>query len=218
MNWIETRSTQKDWPDVRLSIGGVEKLRIFGGHDNDGIFRSSTIDMSFKKSTTVNGYTETVYNPKHTTVINPRWNMTFSNGMTSSLNVNYSSDNMEQNGTLSRGNRLNFSTQWRHSFSAERLLSKIGLYRPGIPPTVSMDVDLSFSRDATNRWMPGSDREGESDTQTGNTRMSINPRLSYQISRNLSGALRFLFSRDKIHESDTITTSLGIGVESTYVF
>ncbi|MCP4799948.1 MAG: cell surface protein SprA [bacterium] len=214
----ETRSTQKDWPDVRLSIGGVEKLRIFGGHDNDGIFRSSTIDMSFKKSTTVNGYTETVYNPKHTTVINPRWNMTFSNGMTTSLNVNYSSDNMEQNGTLSKGNRLNFSTQWRHSFSAERLLSKIGLYRPGVPPTVSMDLDLSFSRDATDRWMPGSNREGESDTQTGNTRMSINPRLSYQISRNLSGALRFLFSRDKIHESDTITTSLGIGVESTYVF
>jgi hypothetical protein len=214
----ETRSTQNDWPDLRVSVGGIEKWRIFGGRDNDGLFRSSTIDMSFKKSKTVNGYTETVYNPKYTTVINPRWNMTFSNGMTTSLNCNISSDNMEQNGSLSQGNRINVGAQWRHSFSAERFLSKMGLYRPGTPPTVTMDVDLSYSKDTTDRWMPGTNREGEPDTQTGNTRMSINPRVSYQMTRSISGALRFLFSRDKIYESDTITTSLGIGVETTYVF
>ena len=53
---------------------------------------------------------------------------------------------------------------------------------------------------------------------TGRNSYSMSPRFSYQITKNLSGAVRFNFNRAKNIASGQTTTSLGLGLEATFVF
>ncbi len=211
-----TKSLQEDWPDARVSLTGLERWSIFGGKGEEGgFFSSSNIDVSYKKSLTVNNYTATQYNPRTTKTISPRWNFTFRNGMSVSINVGLTDDLNLTNGTETRGKRQNYGLQLRHSFRAERLLAKVGLYKPGSTPTINMDLDVNYAKDTNQRIVPGSTVGA---VETGSTRFSINPRFSYQITRSLSGALRLTYSRNRSIESDTIRTSLGLGLEATFVF
>ncbi len=104
--------------------------------------------------------------------------------------------------------------QLRHKFRAQKLLIKLGLYRPGSTPAIDMDVDLSWETDRTERINPG----GQAIEPTGTTRYSVNPRFTYQVTRNLSGSLRFIFSRSANLASGQSTTTLGLGLEATFVF
>jgi hypothetical protein len=211
-----TRSYQQDWPDARVSLTGLEKWSIFGGKGNEGgLFSSSNIDVSYKRSITVNNYTEIQYNPRTTTTISPRWNFTFGNGMSASINVGLTDDLNLTNGTETIGKRQNFGLQLRHAFRAERLLAKLGLYKPGNNPTIDMNVDINYAKDTNTRIVPGS---AVAAVQTGTIRFSINPRFSYQITRNLSGALRMSYGRSRSIESDLVRTNLGLGLEATFVF
>jgi hypothetical protein len=103
----------------------------------------------------------------------------------------------------------------RHEFKAQGLLAKLGLYRPGNQPTVTMDVDLSIQSNRTERIV-----EGAVTTQapTGQKIISLNPRFSYQISRAVSGAVFFRYDRNANIATDLVTTTLGLGVEATFVF
>jgi len=141
--------------------------------------------------------------------------MTFQNQMSASLNVGISSDRTLSNGTETRSSRLNVGVQVRHSFRAERLLAKLKLYKPGAIPTINMDVDLSYGRDRDERRLPGAEAP---DAQTGQDRISFNPRFSYQVTKNLTGALRFIYSRNRAIQTDTVTQTFGLGLEATFVF
>ena len=44
------------------------------------------------------------------------------------------------------------------------------------------------------------------------------PSFSYNITRNLTGAMRMSYARDKVKESDTVTQRFGLGVEATFNF
>ncbi len=212
-----TRDYQQDWPDLSLSVSGIEKWGLFGGKTGDlnaGWFRSSNLNFSYKRSRTVNNYTAIVYNPTITTTISPRWSFNFHSGLTATLNANINKSDAQSNGVLTSTRKMRLGLQLKHQFRAQSLLAKLGLYRPGNNPSVSMDVDISYQRDRTERTNPGS----TVGAPTGQTRYSINPRFSYQISRNLNGALRFTFSKSKDVATDRTTTSLGLGVEATFVF
>ncbi|MHB8080492.1 MAG: hypothetical protein ACYDIE_14715, partial [Candidatus Krumholzibacteriia bacterium] len=203
------------WPDLRLAIAGVERWRFLGGGGGDGWFRASNIDVGYKFGKTVTGATSTTYNPRTSTSITPRWNFTFASGLSASLNGGWTHDRTTTNGTVVSARRVNMGMQLRHSFRAEKLLAKLNLYRPGNAPTISMDVDVNYSRDRSERLMPGS---VVADARTGTSRFGINPRFSYQVTRNLSGALRFVFSRSKVEETNTSNTTFGLGLEATFVF
>jgi len=148
----------------------------------------------------------------------PRLNVTLQSGLSMSLNMTSSEDRNVTSGSLAVTNRFNTSLQIRHSFRAEGLLARLGLYRPGAQPSVSMDVDISYNRDSTSRWNPGMDFGGEPVTQIGNSRINVKPRFSYQITRNLSGAFRLVYSRDKADATDSVNTTFGLGMEATFVF
>ncbi|MBK7701649.1 MAG: hypothetical protein IPI34_01535 [bacterium] len=213
-----TQSYNRDWPDLRFSLTGLERLGLLGGGGTDGLLRSANLQVNYKFTRNVPNFTATQYNPRESTQITPRLNFTFQNGMSASLNVGSSEDRSEQNGSLSSTKRFNVSMQLRHQFRAEKLLSRLGLYKPGAQPNINMDIDVSMTRDNTDRWFAGTDREGEPDQNTGTSRWSFNPRFSYQLSRNLSGALRFIYSRDSVKETDLVTQRFGLGLEATFVF
>ncbi|MBU2499799.1 hypothetical protein KJ682_00585, partial [bacterium] len=212
-----SRSMKTDWPDVQFTLNGIEKWGVFGSQEDDpnsGWFRSSNLNLSYKRTKTVNNYTEVSYNPSVSTSIGPRWTFNFHSGLTATLNSTLNKDESLSNGVLTTSNKMRFGLQLRHQFRAQGLLAKLGLYRPGNNPTVNMDVDISYQRDRTERLNPG----GRPAAPTGQTRYSVNPRFSYQVTRNLNGAVRFIYSHTKNVATDQSTTSLGLGVEATFVF
>ncbi|MEN8005674.1 MAG: hypothetical protein ABFS42_01615 [Candidatus Krumholzibacteriota bacterium] len=211
------RSYKQDWPDAQLSLSGIEKWKIFGGNKDEldsGWFRSSNFNISYKRSKTVNNITDRTYNPNVTRSLTPRWTLNFHSGMTATLNANLNTIESINNGVTSLNNKMRLGLQLRHSFNAQTFLAKMGLYRPGSSQSVTMDVDLSYQKDRLERENPG----GRASKPTGTDRYSLNPRFSYQITRNLSGAVRFVFSKSKNIASGQTTTTLGLGLEATFVF
>ncbi len=212
-----TRNSSRDWPDVSLSLTGIEKWGLFGGKEGDlnaGWFRSSQLNLSYKRSKTVNNYTDLVFNPSVNTTIAPRWTFNFHSGLAATLNSTISKNDALSNGVTTSARKMRFGLQLKHQLKAQSLLAKLGLYRPGNNPTVGLDVNLDYQRDRTERTNPGS----LASAPTGTVRYSVSPRLSYQVSRNLSGAMNFNFSKTKDMATDRTTTSLGLGVEATFVF
>ncbi len=212
-----TRSYQQDWPDASIALGGLEKWRIFGGGGKEldsGWFRSSNISLSYKNSKTVNNITPISYNPSTSTTINPRWSFNFHSGLNATLTTTIGNDRAVSNGVITEKSLFRVGLQVRHQFKAQAFLAKMGLYRPGSNPSINMDVDISYSEQKSERFNPGS----LASTPTGMGRYGINPRFSYQVTRNLSGALTFTFNRNKDLATDLTSTSLGLGVEATFVF
>lgn len=212
-----TRSYLQNWPDASVSLSGLEKWRIFGGGGeslDSGWFRSSNINVSYKRSKTVNNITSTSYNPSYSSTVTPRWSFTFHNGLSATLNATLGNDHAVNNGVITDNRKMRFGLQLRHQFKAQGLLARMGLYRPGSNPAIDMNVDVGYSRDRSERINPGSPAAAP----TGKTRFNIDPRFSYQVNRNLSGALTMTFGRSKDVATGSTTTNLGLGVEATFVF
>ncbi|MDX2473329.1 MAG: cell surface protein SprA [Candidatus Krumholzibacteria bacterium] len=212
-----TENYKQDWPDGQISLSGLEKWGVFGAKPDDlesGWFRSSNLNFSYKRSKTVNNYTAVSNNPKVITTIAPRWTMNFQSGFTATLNATLTNDNSISNGVTTSANKSRLGLQLRHQFRADSFLVKLGLYRPGASQSVNMDVDMSFQTDRTERLNP----TGFQTAPTGNTRFNVNPRFSVQVTRNLNAAVRFIYSRAKNIASNQTTTSLGMGLEATFVF
>lgn len=185
-----------------------------GRQEGDGWLRSSSLNVGYKRGLTVNNYTATVYNPTISTALQPRWSFTFPSGLSATLNANLKWDDTRGNGVQTKASQTRYGLQVRHQFRAERFLAKLGLYKPGASQNVTMDVDVSYQSDRTDRINPGL----AATAPTGTRRMSLEPRFTYQISRNLTGALRFKFARSANIATDQTQTTLGLGVEATFVF
>jgi hypothetical protein len=212
----ESKNRREDWPDVTLSLSGIEKWGLLGGgkKEGEGWFRSSSFNVGYKRGLTVNNYTETVYNPTISTTLQPRWSFTFPSGLSATLNANMKWDDARGSGVITSTTQSRYGLQLRHQFRAERFLAKMGLYKPGASQNVNMDVDISYQSDRTERENPGL----AATAPTGTKRISVEPRFTYQISRNLTGAMRFKFSRNANIATDQTQTTLGLGVEATFVF
>ncbi len=193
----QTWNYNQDWPDLRLSITGLQKLGLFGGDPRDataGWFRNSTFDVSYRHSKNVPNYTETFYNPRRSMTVAPRWGMTFQSGMSLNLNGSLSTENQVASGVITDTRRFQAGIQLQHEFQAQALLARLGLYRPGQPANLNMTVDLRFSRNTTDREVPGATYP---QAQQGTQSLTLQPRFSYNINRNLSGAFSFNFSQNR---------------------
>ena len=210
------KSYSQDWPDASINLTGIEKWGLLGGSTdpNSGWFRSSTFQFTYKHSKTVNNMTSTTYDPQTNTTISPRLTFNFHSGLSATFNANMTTDEKLANGIVTTTTRRRYGLQLKHQFRAQRLLANLGLYRPGSNPTINMDMDISYNSNRTERINPGA----ASTTPTGLNQWSANPRFTYQVSRNLSGSLRFIFSRDKNLATNQTTTKLGLGLEAIFTF
>lgn len=208
---------KQDWPDAQLSLSGMEKWRLFGGkagRPEDNWLRSSNASISYKHSKTVSGMTETSYNPRTSTTINPRWTVNFQNGLTATVTSSLANELTVTNGTLSETDRVRYGLQLKHQFRAQRLLAKIGLYRPGANPSITMDVDISYLQNQTVRTNPGA----EPSAATGTRQYGVTPRFTYQITRNLTSGLNMGFNRTVNLATEQSSTRISLGMEVTFVF
>ena len=210
------KNFQQDWPDASINLTGIEKWGVFGGtkDPNSGWFRSGNLNLSYKHSKTVNNMTSTAYDPQYYTTVSPRLTINFHSGLTATVNANLTTDEKMNSGTLSTTKRQRYGLQLKHQFRAQKLLAGIGLYRPGSNPIINMDLDISYDSNRTERVSPG----GIPTTPTGIKKWAANPRFTYQVSRNLSGSLRFIFSYDKNLTTNQSTTTMGLGLEAIFTF
>ncbi|MBU8869463.1 MAG: cell surface protein SprA [Gemmatimonadales bacterium] len=212
-----SRDYKQEWPDAQVSLNGIEKWRIFGGKSDDpdgGWFKGSNMSLGYKQTKTVMGMTSVSNDPKTTTSINPRWTVNFHNGMTATLTSSIVRDNAMGNGTLTESNRLRYGLQLKHQFRAQRLLAKIGLYRPGANPTITMDVDINYSLNESVRTSP----ESEPSAPTGTRLYGVTPRFTYQVSRNLSSGMNLGFNKTSNLATGVSSTKISLGMEVTFVF
>jgi hypothetical protein len=80
---------------------------------------------------------------------------------------------------------------------------------------MNLSVDLRYSRNTTERDDPNSSFvQATQGTQV----ISVSPRASYNITRNLSGAFSLNYSQNKNLATDLVTTTVGLGLEATFVF
>jgi cell surface protein SprA len=217
-NDTQSWNYSQDWPDLRLNLAGVERWGLFGGNPEDrnaGFFRSSSLDISYKHSKSVPNYTETIHNPRRSTTISPRWNMTFQSGMSVTLNGSLAKENQVSGGTTTDSRRFQVGLQLQHEIQAQAFLAKLGLYRPGNQPTMNVSVDLRYSRNTTDREVEGSNF---AQATQGTQNIAVAPRFSYNITRNLTGAMSLNFNQTKNLATDLVNTTIGIGVEATFVF
>lgn len=211
-----TKNFKQDWPDVRVSLSGLERWPLFGGREDreESWFQTSSFTVSYRRSRFANGSTPTYYTPTTQTSMAPRWSGTLRNGMTITTSVTMTKDRKVSLGSVTENSGLSVGLQLRHQFRAQSFLARLGLYRPGNNPTVNMDVDITYGRDRNTRTVGSQSLPAVS----GLNRLSVNPRFSYNITRNLSGALRFIYSRNANVQSGQTTTTLGMGLEATFVF
>jgi hypothetical protein len=216
----DTRSWNysQDWPDLRVNLAGLERWGIFGGNPEDrnaGMFRSSSFDVSYKYSKSVPNYTETIHNPRRSTTISPRWSMTFQSGMSITVNGSLAKENQVSGGTTTDTRRFQLGMQLQHEIQAQAFLAKLGLYRPGNQPALNVSLDMRYTRNTTDREVEGSNfQQATQGTQT----ISVAPRFSYNITRNLTGALSLNFNQTKNLATDLVNTTIGVGLEATFVF
>lgn len=214
----KTSTYDQNWPDLRLAVTGLQKLRLFGGNPQDptaGWFRSSSLDVSYRHSKNVPNYTETFFNPRRSTTIAPSWSMTLQSGMSLTLNGSLSTENQVTSGVITDTRRIQAGLQVQHDFRAQAFLAKLGLYKPGQPPTLKMTLDLRLSRSTLDREVPGATYP---QAQQGTQMLAVQPRFSYKINNNLSGAFSLNFSQNRNLATDLKTTTFGLGLEATFVF
>jgi len=211
-----TTNFKQDWPDVRFNLSGLERWGLLGARENrdDSWFKTSSFTLSYRRSKIANGSTPTFYAPTTQRSLLPRWSGTLQNGMTISTSAAITGDTRVAVGSVTENSGLSLTLQVRHQFRAQAFLARMGLYRPGNNPTITMDVDVTYGRDRTTR----TDQTGAQPATSGLNRLSTNPRFSYNITRNLTGALRFIYSRNANIQSGQTTTTLGMGLEATFVF
>jgi hypothetical protein len=217
-NEQENWSYSQTWPDVSVNVVGIEDWGLFGGDPSDrdaGWFKQSTVNLAYKHAKDVPNYTRTTNDPRRTTTISPSWNMTFHSDMSLNLNGSWSHETLSSSGVLTTDKRYRVGVQVKHKFRAQRLLARLGLYRAGNQPTIDMSVDLSYSRNTQLREAPGAVFAAE---PTGTSVISLQPRFSYNITRNLSGAFSMNFTRNANLGTDLVTTTIGIGLEADFVF
>ena len=217
-NDSRTRNYSQDWPDLRLNLTGMERWGVFGGQADDrtaGWFRNSSVDVSYKRSKSVPNYTDTYYSPRRSTTVSPRWNMTFQSGMQLNLNGSRSVESQVASGVKTYTRRLQGGLELQREIRAQSFLAKMGLYRPGSQPVINASLNLRYTRNTTERVVPNSTFD---QAVQGTQSISVQPRFSYNLSRNLSGAFSVNFSQNKNLATDLKTTTFGIGLEATFVF
>ena len=135
--------------------------------------------------------------------------------MTLTLAANFNKDKTRQSGSLTEGDQMNYTLSLRHRFQAEGLLAKLKLYRPGANPAITMDVNVSYGKNTSQRTSAGAAHPNE---PTGSTRLSVTPSFTYNITSNLSGSLRIKYSRSKTLATDVTNSTMGLGIETTFSF
>jgi hypothetical protein len=185
-----SKSTTQVWPDVRLSLGGFERLI-----KAEKFLSSSRVQTSYNFTERLN-YDGNDWNKPignaltHTMSPLFGWQGNWVNRMTSSFTINHtqSTTNSFHSGstTTRESTRTTFSGTWGYSFTAEQgILFPIINKRVFFTNQMTADVTGSYETEMRTSQSGHTPKQVEMDID----KISISPRVMYNFSRNIKGGL-----------------------------
>ena len=161
------------------------------------LFRSwlttSGIQFNFRRTRSLTGTIGASQFPQFSHSYNPRWNGTFNNGMSTSLNLQYATDTQESNVSDSRRHSFSVNLDLEHRFDAEGRLRFLRFGRQGVGNTIDMTINSSFRQDAAELTQKGSGTTAPQ--RSGSRTWAFEPRFQYQFSQNVRGGLLLRYTR-----------------------
>lgn len=208
----------REFPQFKLTVNNVHNWRLFTGW-----FQQASMNLTAKKSEEYQSSSGSDKYPKISWSWQPRWNMTFHNGLTSSLNFQISSDRQDNSVNLLENSSFRTNVTLQKSFDARGALGFLRFGKEGVGSNIDMNVDAGFTQ---NRSVSTPLRTtNRNSTRSGRRTFSLSPKFNYQFSRNLRGGMELRYSRNtdlerKIAsgEQSPVTQSFGLFFNATLNF
>jgi cell surface protein SprA len=203
------------FPDVTVNLTGLENFALF-----KSVARTVGWQFGYSKKVDENGREDTgeLYKRDTAKLYSPIFglNITFTNGIRGTIRYDKSnsfSKNLRSQGQSDRevkGSDSNFKINLSYSFSAPKGLKLPFLKRVKFDSQLSLSLDVSISNTKSE-----SVTSGRKSVDSDRKNITVEPRLSYQFSRAISGGLRARWndSDDKIQQRKHHVRELGIWTE-----
>jgi cell surface protein SprA len=210
-----TKLKSVTFPDITANISGLENVFLF-----KAIAKTASYQFGYSKKVDENGREDTgeIYKRDTAKIYSPIFglNITFARNIRGTIRYDKSntiSKNLRSEGQSNRevkGSDNNFKVSLSYSFSAPKGLKLPFLKR------VKFDSQLSISLDVSvNNTKSESVTNGRKSMDSDRKNITIEPKLSYQFSRAITGGIRARWndSDDKIQQRKHHVRELGIWTE-----
>ncbi len=203
------------FPDITANLSGLENIPLF-----KSIARTVSYQFGYSKKVDENGRADTgeLYKRDTAKLYSPIFglNITFTNGIRGTIRYDKSnslSKNLRGEGQSDRevkSSDSNFKVNLSYRFSAPRGLKLPFLKRVKFDSQLSLSLDVSINSSKSE-----SVTNGRKSVDSDRKSITVEPRLSYQFSRAISGGLRARWndSDDKIQQRKHHVRELGIWTE-----
>ncbi|MBN1165154.1 MAG: hypothetical protein JXB45_11290 [Candidatus Krumholzibacteriota bacterium] len=187
------------WPDVTLSVGGVEKWRLFGKY-----LKTSSLTIGYKKMTMLGAMRE-----RNSTQLTPSWSVTWHNGLSVSLLFTYKRETtinkLQEIWNKSWSTNLNFKYNIKTTRGFGVPLPLLNKKRIRFKSELRMVMDISYSVVESYDIPPINS-------------LSVAPSLSYQFSRSVTGNLNIRYSRSAGGITNIVNNEVGLHATAKFEF
>jgi hypothetical protein len=210
-----TKATSVTFPDISVNVSGLEQLPLFKSFS-----RTATYQLVYAKNVDENGREDT--GEKYSRDTAKRFspliglNFTFKNNVRATVRydrTNSKSENLRETGqsnrtTFTKDN--SFKINLTYSFSAPKGLKLPFLNKIKFDSQLSMSLDIEVRKSKTESLLNGT-RSADADRSD----IKVQPRLTYQFSRSITGGIRALWNdtNDKVQQRKHHIRELGITTE-----
>ncbi|UCC78725.1 MAG: cell surface protein SprA [Candidatus Zixiibacteriota bacterium] len=210
-----TRSTSVTFPDISVNISGLEQLPVF-----KKLSRTATYQLVYSKNVDENGREDTgeLYKRNTSRRFSPLvgLNFTFKNNVRATIRFDRTRSKNEYLRETGQSNRTEFDSNKSfkinitYSLTAPKGLKLPFLRKIKFDSQLSMSLDVEVSRSKRESLLSGT-----KSTDADRSDIKVQPRLTYQFSRSITGGIRALWNdtNDKVQQRKHHIRELGITTE-----
>ena len=210
-----TKATSVTFPDISINISGLEQLPLFKKFS-----RTATYQIVFSKNIDENGREDTgeLYKRDTSRRFSPLigLNFTFKNNVRATIRFDKTRSKSEYLKETGQSNKTEFSSSTNfkinvtYSLTAPKGLKLPFLKKIKFDSQLSMSLDIEVSKSKRESLLSGTK---STDSDRGD--IKVQPRLTYQFSRSITGGIRALWidTNDKVQQRKHHTRELGITTE-----
>ena len=210
-----TKANSVTFPDISVNVSGLEGLPLFKKFS-----RTATYQFVFSKSVDENGREDTgeLYKRDTSRRFSPLvgLNFTFKNNVRATIRFDKSKSKSENLREAGQSNRTTFTSDnglkinITYSLTAPQGLKLPFLRKIKFDSQLSMSLDVELRKSKTESLLSGT-----KSTDSDRSDIKVQPRLTYQFSRSITGGIRALWNdtNDKVQQRKHHIRELGITTE-----
>lgn len=205
-----SRSTNTSWPDLQARWGGLEKLGVL-----DQSIQQGELRFDWRETSVATGPKgQAPITTAETLTITPALLLTWKNQLNSSLNVSYSTNSNDTQGSRSETSNFSVGMELKKTFRGGGGLK---LFGKGLDWSNEMEATLqmAYARTGGERFQPGSTL---SEPIPKTTSLSIDPLVRYTFSKNINGSAFIGYGRTFTEQTNQTTTAVRLGVTAIINF